>query len=139
MKERDRTHVGAGTGSRARAGVGRRGGPDRELTRVRQDVGGIPDGEWNPVAGTWLGRPGCRTYSGADSRCDRLDRGGVRRAEIPYPYITSVACAVTAYLGVRGGRFRAATSAREGLNNPHLGRNAIGCGSKIRFEDLSER
>ena len=29
--------------------------------------------------------------------------------------------------------------AREGLNNPHLGRNAIGCGSKIRFEDLSER
>ena len=28
---------------------------------------------------------------------------------------------------------------REGLNNPHLGRNAIGCGSKIRFEDLSER
>ena len=27
----------------------------------------------------------------------------------------------------------------EGLNNPHLGRNAIGCGSKIRFEDLSER
>ena len=30
-------------------------------------------------------------------------------------------------------------SAREGLNNPHLGRNAIGCGSKIRFEDLSER
>ena len=31
------------------------------------------------------------------------------------------------------------SSAREGLNNPHLGRNAIGCGSKIRFEDLSER
>ena len=30
-------------------------------------------------------------------------------------------------------------SSREGLNNPHLGRNAIGCGSKIRFEDLSER
>ena len=30
-------------------------------------------------------------------------------------------------------------SPREGLNNPHLGRNAIGCGSKIRFEDLSER
>ena len=30
-------------------------------------------------------------------------------------------------------------STREGLNNPHLGRNAIGCGSKIRFEDLSER
>ena len=28
---------------------------------------------------------------------------------------------------------------KEGLNNPHLGRNAIGCGSKIRFEDLSER
>ena len=28
---------------------------------------------------------------------------------------------------------------REGLNNPHLGRNAIGCGSKIRFEGLSER
>ena len=26
-------------------------------------------------------------------------------------------------------------AAREGLNNPHLGRNAIGCGSKIRFED----
>ena len=35
----------------------------------------------------------------------------------------------------RGARGRA----REGLNNPHLGRNAIGCGSKIRFEDLSER
>ena len=30
-------------------------------------------------------------------------------------------------------------ASREGLNNPHLGRNAIGCGSKIRFEDLSER
>ena len=30
-------------------------------------------------------------------------------------------------------------STREGLNNPQLGRNAIGCGSKIRFEDLSER
>ena len=30
-------------------------------------------------------------------------------------------------------------SSKEGLNNPHLGRNAIGCGSKIRFEDLSER
>ena len=30
-------------------------------------------------------------------------------------------------------------TSREGLNNPHLGRNAIGCGSKIRFEDLSER
>ena len=29
--------------------------------------------------------------------------------------------------------------AREGLNNPHLGRNVIGCGSKIRFEGLSER
>ena len=29
--------------------------------------------------------------------------------------------------------------AREGLNNPHLGRNAIGCGLKIRFEGLSER
>ena len=28
---------------------------------------------------------------------------------------------------------------REGLNNPHLGRNVIGCGSKIRFEGLSER
>ena len=28
---------------------------------------------------------------------------------------------------------------KEGLNNPHLGRNAMGCGSKIRFEDLSER
>ena len=32
-----------------------------------------------------------------------------------------------------------ANNAKEGLNNPHLGRNAIGCGSKIRFEDLSER
>ena len=28
---------------------------------------------------------------------------------------------------------------REGLNNPHLGRNVIGCGSKIRFGGLSER
>ena len=26
-------------------------------------MGCIPDGEWSPVAGTWLGRPGCRTYS----------------------------------------------------------------------------
>ena len=34
---------------------------------------------------------------------------------------------------------RSPESFREGLNNPHLGRNAIGCGSKIRFEDLSER
>ena len=34
---------------------------------------------------------------------------------------------------------RPSASPREGLNNPHLGRNAIGCGSKIRFEDLSER
>ena len=33
----------------------------------------------------------------------------------------------------------ATSSAREGLNNPHLGRNVIGCGSKIRFEGLSER
>ena len=32
-----------------------------------------------------------------------------------------------------------AGTVREGLNNPHLGRNAISCGSKIRFEDLSER
>ena len=24
----------------------------------------------------------------------------------------------------------------EAQSNPHLGRNAIGCGSKIRFEDL---
>ena len=34
---------------------------------------------------------------------------------------------------------RAKMTPREGLNNPHLGRNVIGCGSKIRFEDLSER
>ena len=38
----------------------------------------------------------------------------------------------------RAGWLETQTS-REGLNNPHLGRNAIGCGSKIRFEDLSER
>ena len=36
-------------------------------------------------------------------------------------------------------RVRRTAGPKEGLNNPHLGRNAIGCGSKIRFEDLSER
>ena len=39
----------------------------------------------------------------------------------------------------RGECLRSTHRSREGLNNPHLGRNAIGCGSKIRFEDLSER
>ena len=47
--------------------------------------------------------------------------------------------------GAVGGQWRVRRgsggkdTSREGLNNPHLGRNAIGCGSKIRFEDLSER